>query len=121
MFAPVRVSVVPAPALVRPPVLLTTPSNCASFAKVKMRTDVPKSAFPLKVSLPVLVALPKVTPPPKVTAFKKVRGVVLLEEIVPPLRARVPVPTALLAIAPTDPTLSTPICKTPALRVVVPV
>ena len=55
-----------------------------------------------------------------VSAFRIVRAVVSPEESVPPLRARVPVPIALLVIFPTEPTLATPICRVPAVRVVPP-
>ena len=51
---------------------------------------------------------------------KIVRAVALSEEIVPPLRAKAPVPTALLVTEPTAPTLFTPICSVPVFSVVVP-
>ena len=112
---------VPAPSLVMLP-LVMLPLNAAPLpdAVVRVRAAPPRSASALKMTVPVFVASPKVTLPPMVTAFRIVRLFAPAEESWPPLRAREPVPIALLVIAPTVPTLATSIWRVPAVRVVPP-
>ena len=55
-----------------------------------------------------------------VTAFQMARVALLLPVSVPPLSVRLPVPSELLVIFPTEPVLAVPNDKVPALRVVPP-
>ena len=108
------------PCLVMPPVPVMLPLNVTALAVVRMRVELPRLASALKVNAPEFDPSPRVTFPPMVTAFRIERAVPLPEESVPPFRVRPPVPIALLVIAPTEPTLATPICRVPAVRVVPP-
>ena len=103
-----RVSV-PAPALVRPP-LLTIPSSVTAEATVSVRVVPVKLTVPVKSRAPLLVALPSVRSPVRLRLFASVRAVVPSLEMAPAAAEIVPVPKA----------ASLPAWRVPVVRTVPP-
>ena len=107
---------------------LTFPSNCTSPPGVVMvRIVCPRSSGALKVSLPMAVASPRVAWPVKETGLSTVRAIALSEDrplvavaLVKAPKVSRPVPSALLVMAPTEPTGFTPIWSSPPSRMMVP-